>query len=148
MVRRTGLEPVWLPTRPSNVRVCQFRHPRILCRRLSATRVLYISSDKKSSTFAILLTFNLPFNFLRQFRSFSFMLCSNHDILFTLLYRPHLVISAVCAQLMLIASSGLRHIWLPSCPPLINILSFVSAEASKTVTNCFFMPIGEQAPRA
>ncbi len=28
MVRRTGLEPVWLPTRPSNVRVCQFRHPR------------------------------------------------------------------------------------------------------------------------
>ena len=28
LVRRTGLEPVWLPTRPSNVRVCQFRHPR------------------------------------------------------------------------------------------------------------------------
>ncbi len=29
LVRRTGLEPVRLPTRPSNVRVCQFRHHRI-----------------------------------------------------------------------------------------------------------------------
>lgn len=28
LVRRTGLEPVWLPTRPSNVRVCRFRHSR------------------------------------------------------------------------------------------------------------------------
>ena len=28
MVRSTGLEPVRLPTRPSNVRVCQFRHDR------------------------------------------------------------------------------------------------------------------------
>ena len=28
LVRSTGLEPVWLPTRPSNVRVCLFRHPR------------------------------------------------------------------------------------------------------------------------
>jgi len=28
MVRRTRLELVRLPTRPSNVRVCQFRHPR------------------------------------------------------------------------------------------------------------------------
>lgn len=28
LVRRTGLEPVRLPTRPSNVRVCQFRHHR------------------------------------------------------------------------------------------------------------------------
>jgi hypothetical protein len=25
-VSETGLEPVRLPTRPSNVRVCQFRH--------------------------------------------------------------------------------------------------------------------------
>ena len=28
LVRSTGLEPVWLPTRPSNVRVCLFRHDR------------------------------------------------------------------------------------------------------------------------
>ena len=28
VVRSTGLEPVRLPTRPSNVRVCQFRHDR------------------------------------------------------------------------------------------------------------------------
>jgi len=28
LVRRTRLELVRLPTRPSNVRVCQFRHPR------------------------------------------------------------------------------------------------------------------------
>ena len=28
MVRSTGLEPVLLRTRPSNVRVCQFRHDR------------------------------------------------------------------------------------------------------------------------
>ena len=28
MVRSTGLEPVRSPTRPSNVRVCQFRHDR------------------------------------------------------------------------------------------------------------------------
>ena len=30
LVRLTGLEPVRLPTRPSNVRVCLFRHSRIL----------------------------------------------------------------------------------------------------------------------
>ena len=29
MVRLMGLEPIRLPTRPSNVRVCQFRHSRI-----------------------------------------------------------------------------------------------------------------------
>ena len=29
LVRETGLEPVRLPTRPSNVRVCRFRHSRI-----------------------------------------------------------------------------------------------------------------------
>ena len=28
LVRETGIEPVWLPTRPSTVRVCQFRHSR------------------------------------------------------------------------------------------------------------------------
>ena len=28
LVRRKGLEPSWLPTRPSNVRVCLFRHLR------------------------------------------------------------------------------------------------------------------------
>jgi hypothetical protein len=26
MVPKAGLEPAWLPTRPSNVRVCQFHH--------------------------------------------------------------------------------------------------------------------------
>lgn len=29
LVRMTGIEPVRSPTRPSNVRVCQFRHIRI-----------------------------------------------------------------------------------------------------------------------
>ena len=29
LVRRMGLEPTWLPTRPSNVRVCLFRHLRV-----------------------------------------------------------------------------------------------------------------------
>ena len=29
LVRPMGLEPIWLPTRPSNVRVCLFRHGRI-----------------------------------------------------------------------------------------------------------------------
>ncbi len=29
LVRLMGLEPIRLPTRPSNVRVCQFRHSRI-----------------------------------------------------------------------------------------------------------------------
>ena len=29
MVRLTGLEPVRSPTRPSNVRVCLFRHNRV-----------------------------------------------------------------------------------------------------------------------
>ena len=29
MVRETGLEPVWSPTRTLNVRVCRFRHSRI-----------------------------------------------------------------------------------------------------------------------
>ena len=28
LVRETGLEPVRITTRPSNVRVCQFRHSR------------------------------------------------------------------------------------------------------------------------
>lgn len=39
MVRSTGLEPVWLPTRPSNVRVCLFRHPRI--------NVIYYTNKKE-----------------------------------------------------------------------------------------------------
>lgn len=28
LVRSPGLEPGWLPIRPSNVRVCRFRHDR------------------------------------------------------------------------------------------------------------------------
>ena len=39
LVRRTGLEPVWLPTRPSNVRVCHFRHPRV------TQDLLYLSAE-------------------------------------------------------------------------------------------------------
>ena len=39
LVRSTGLEPVRLPTRPSNVRVCLFRHPRI--------NVIYYTNKKE-----------------------------------------------------------------------------------------------------
>ena len=34
VVRLPGLEPGWLPIRPSNVRVCLFRHNRICLRQL------------------------------------------------------------------------------------------------------------------
>ena len=42
MVRSTGLEPVRSPTRPSNVRVCLFRHDRM-------TWLLYMGRGKMSS---------------------------------------------------------------------------------------------------
>ena len=41
MVRLMGLEPIRLPTRPSNVRVCQFRHSRIHFTRAARARKIY-----------------------------------------------------------------------------------------------------------
>jgi len=42
LVRSTGLEPVRLPIRPSNVRVCQFHHDRI-------TYLFYVSFAVRNS---------------------------------------------------------------------------------------------------
>ena len=39
-----GLEPIWSPTRPSNVRVYLFRHDRILC--VNASYIIkYVKSN-------------------------------------------------------------------------------------------------------
>ena len=49
LVRPPGLEPGWLPTRPSNVRVCQFRHGRIYLVSLKTTLIIYHIPRKLSS---------------------------------------------------------------------------------------------------
>lgn len=45
MVRSMGLEPIWSPTRPSNVRVCLFRHdrPRMSARRLRPSIMIIVT---------------------------------------------------------------------------------------------------------
>ena len=69
MVRLAGLEPARLPTRPSNVRVCLFRHsrmyelseqlegeiPKHFCRISQRRLVLYRAHKQMSTVFSIFL---------------------------------------------------------------------------------------------
>ena len=63
LVRLMGLEPIRLPTRPSNVRVCQFRHSRINIIVSLSSRVLC-----HATTFDIILIISdLSIAFLKKY---------------------------------------------------------------------------------
>ena len=50
-MRLMGLEPIRLPTRPSNVRVCQFRHSRIFTLSASDSVIYYTHYLRFVNTF-------------------------------------------------------------------------------------------------
>ena len=69
LVRETGLEPVWSPTRTLNVRVCRFRHSRI-SRVPLRDNVDYYNRGIKECQHLFLKNFkNFSFSSLSSFRN-------------------------------------------------------------------------------